>query len=223
MTEQEWLTCTNPEPMLEYLRGKVSDRKLRLFAVACCRHLLQQIPLHSWDQEAVEVAERYADGKSTAAELTAAANATTPDWTAAFACADAASLEHAAVDAAIYSADNAAHAVAEHVAFQADLYNENNPIFANGKNAECKHQSCILHDIFGNPFRPVTLDPAWLTPTVKALAAAVYEERTFDRLPILADALEDADCSDADILSHCRQPGVHVRGCWALDLVLGKE
>ena len=85
----------------------------------------------------------------------------------------------------------------------------------------------MLRDIFGPlPFRPVTLDTRWLTwnhGTVPAIAHRMYEERAFHDLPILADALEDAGCTDADILAHCRQPGEHVRGCWVVDLLLGKE
>jgi hypothetical protein len=80
-----------------------------------------------------------------------------------------------------------------------------------------------LRDVFGNPFRPVTLDPAWRTANVVSLARAIYDERAFDRMPILADALEDAGCTSADVLEHCRRPGEHVRGCWVVDLVLGKE
>jgi hypothetical protein len=80
-----------------------------------------------------------------------------------------------------------------------------------------------VRDIFGNPFRPITLDPSWLTATVTSLAQAIYEERAFDRLPVLADALEDAGCANAEILSHCRQPGEHVRGCWVVDLILSKD
>src|SRR5208283_3714297 len=82
-------------------------------------------------------------------------------------------------------------------------------------------QVALLCCIFRNPFRPVTIDPTWLTPTVKQVAEAIYTERAFDRMPSLADALVDAGCASHDILNHCRQPGVHVRGCWALDLVLG--
>ena len=81
----------------------------------------------------------------------------------------------------------------------------------------------LLRCIFGNPFRPIVADPAWLTPTVQAIAAAIYQDRAFDRLPILADALEEAGCTNADVLLHCRQPGEHVRGCWVVDLVLGKK
>lgn len=80
----------------------------------------------------------------------------------------------------------------------------------------------LLRDIVGNPFRPIALDPAWLTTTVHSLAQTVYDERAFDRLPVLADALEDAGCANHELLSHCRGPGSHVRGCWVVDLLLGK-
>ena len=83
--------------------------------------------------------------------------------------------------------------------------------------------SDIMRCIIGNPFRPVTLLPEWRTSTVLALAEGIYAERAFDRLPILADALEEAGCDHADMLNHCRGPGAHVRGCWVVDLVLGKE
>ena len=81
----------------------------------------------------------------------------------------------------------------------------------------------LIRDIFGNPFRPVTFDPRWQSETVVALATGIYAERAFDRMPILADALEDAGCDHADILAHCRGDGPHVRGCWVVDLVLGKS
>src|SRR5262249_42219255 len=84
-------------------------------------------------------------------------------------------------------------------------------------------QLTFLRDIVGDPFHPVTFKLAWRTSNVTALGQSIYDDRAFDRLPILADALEDAGCDNADILNHCRQPGVHVRGCWALDLILGKE
>jgi hypothetical protein len=86
-------------------------------------------------------------------------------------------------------------------------------------------QCDVLRDIFGNPFRPVAVEPAWLAwnhGTVPAIARRVYDERRFEDLPILADALEDAGCTNADLLAHCRGGGPHVRGCWAVDLLLGK-
>jgi hypothetical protein len=81
----------------------------------------------------------------------------------------------------------------------------------------------LIRCVFGNPFRPVTLDPQWRTSTVVDLARGIYDDRAFDRMPILADALQDAGCDSADALDHCRGPGPHVRGCWVVDLVLGKE
>ena len=81
----------------------------------------------------------------------------------------------------------------------------------------------LLTCIFGNPFRPVGLDPSWLTSTVLQLAAGIYTDRAFDRLPILADALQDAGCDNADILDHCSSASPHVRGCWVVDLILSKD
>jgi hypothetical protein len=92
------------------------------------------------------------------------------------------------------------------------------PIYVAESAAHCD----IIRDIFGNPFHPVAADPAWLTATVVALAEAIYAERAFERLPILADALEDAGCSEA-FLSHLRGPGPHARGCYVLDVLLAKK
>jgi hypothetical protein len=89
--------------------------------------------------------------------------------------------------------------------------------------AEWAAQACFVRDIFGNPFRKVKVKRVWLTGNVVALAQTIYDDRFFDRLPILADALEDAGCDNADFLNHCRQPGEHVRGCWVVDLVLEKD
>jgi hypothetical protein len=87
-------------------------------------------------------------------------------------------------------------------------------------------QVMLLRDIFGSPLRSVSIDPSWLAwndGTVRRVAQAIYDECAFDRLPILADALEEAGCTNQYILNHCRQPGDHVRGCWVVDLILGKE
>jgi hypothetical protein len=81
----------------------------------------------------------------------------------------------------------------------------------------------MLREIFGNPFRPVSIDPIWRTPQALALARTAYEERRFEELPLLADALEEAGCTDEAILAHCRGLGPHVRGCWVVDLVLARE
>ena len=91
---------------------------------------------------------------------------------------------------------------------------------------ERRGQAADLRGIFGNPFRRVTLDPAWLHwngSTVRKMAEAIYDDRAFDRLPILADALEEAGCTDHAVLDHCRQPGEHARGCWVIDLLLAND
>jgi hypothetical protein len=83
--------------------------------------------------------------------------------------------------------------------------------------------SILLRCVVGNPFRPVIMNPTWLTPSVTGLVEAIYHERAFDRMPILADALEDAGCTNQDMLAHCRRGGDHVRGCWVVDLLLDKS
>ncbi|MCE9563483.1 MAG: hypothetical protein K8U57_15695 [Planctomycetes bacterium] len=81
-----------------------------------------------------------------------------------------------------------------------------------------------MRDIFGNPFRPVTFTTQWRTSTAVAIAKEMYESRDFSAMPILADALQDAGCDNDDVLNHCRDVnGVHVRGCWVVDHVLGKS
>ena len=84
-------------------------------------------------------------------------------------------------------------------------------------------QGHLLRDIFGNPFRPVTLDPTWRTSTVVALAQACTSRGTSPRCRSWRTPFKTPGCDNADILDHCRGPGPHVRGCWVVDLVLGKE
>jgi hypothetical protein len=89
--------------------------------------------------------------------------------------------------------------------------------------AELNAPAHLFRDIFGNPFHPVSIDPAWQTAAVLSIAQAIHAQRAFDRMPILADALEDAGCTHTEIFNHCRQPAEHVRGCWVVDFLLGKE
>src|SRR5262249_16392384 len=95
-----------------------------------------------------------------------------------------------------------------------------------GRPDELGHFCAFVRCAFGNPFRPAAVDPGWLSNnggTAVKLAPAIYHQPAFDRLPVLADALEDVGCHDADIFAHCRQPGVHARGCWVVDCLLGKN
>jgi hypothetical protein len=77
--------------------------------------------------------------------------------------------------------------------------------------------AALLHDVFGNPFRPIAFDPQWRTSTVAKLANAMYDSRDFAAMPLLGDALQDAGCERSEILDHCRNQGIHIRGCWAID------
>jgi hypothetical protein len=129
----------------------------------------------------------------------------------------------AAYEAAVNAADHAAIAVGRTETPNAFYDPSHTTAWEQAHNEEQMAQVALLRDIFGNPFRPVAVDPAWLMSDVRILAEGVYQERAFDLLPILADALQDAGCENDAVLGHCRQPCEHVRGCWVVDLLLGKE
>jgi hypothetical protein len=233
MTESEWLAYTGPEKMLEALRvgGLLSERKARLFAAACCRRIWETLA-YSESEEALLVAERFADGQASEEERARAAalaeRAVTEEWNAtgyagpeiAVACAVAADIASEAGGAA---------SVAVQAGHDHGLAGYRHDELAE----QCRRQARLLHDLFGNPFRLVPLAPFWLAwegGTVPKLARAAYEERelpagTLDlaRLAALADALEEAGCDQVDLLAHLRGPGPHVRGCWAIDLLLGQS
>jgi hypothetical protein len=218
MTEAEWLVSWNGPAMIAALRGKGSERLWRLFAVACARRYEDGMR-DARSRNALEVAERFADGLATRGELQAAraraeaaANQAHRDaWedeARANFCVDAA---YEALCQAMSAADAALPCVAEGM--------DNNSI------PESYQHPDLLREIFGSPFWWKLVDPVWLSwndGAARNMAQTIYDTRAYDRLPILADALEEAGCHDADLLGHLRGPGPHVRGCWALDLILGK-
>jgi hypothetical protein len=246
MTQKEWLACDDLWPLLEHLQKKgnrkcptATERKLRLFACACCRRIWHYM-LDERSRTAVEVAERCADGGVSQEELRVAA-ARAFEAARAERASDIDGLpECAAHDAIGYydsngaittltpsffplnAADNAALALATRA-------NRANPerwvpcVWPTEANDERAAQVVLFRDLFGNPFRRATLDPSWLTTKVKMLAQSTYDDHAFHRMPMLADALEEAGCTNTDILEHCRTPAEHVRGCWVVDLLLGKE
>jgi hypothetical protein len=225
MTEADWLGCAAIENMLGKVRGPSSGRKFRLFAVACCRRIEQ------WADKkyrvALEVAEIFADEPTrgtyramTYERLSQALKRFSPwggmEWHANRAYSY--SLHDLPSEAAQVCASDLMTVMCNVPGTKgaADRMNRaQQEIFA----VERK----LLRDIFGNPFRPVTIDPGWLTANVVLLAQAIYDERTYDRMPILGDALEDAGCDNANMLNHCREPGGHVRGCWVVDLLLERK
>lgn len=265
MTESQWLSSSDPAAMMEVVRKDrqrvksgpgwdnyyfASDRKLRLFAVACCRqvwHLLTD----ERSRRAVEVAERYADGKAEDSERHTAARGAEEAW----------SLDES----------NVVSATAAAVCWR-DIAGNIPGIVARmahgGFGIPLISQAALLREIVGNPWRLMTdellylsnmrhvghkdynIDVPWLTwndGTVPRIAQSIYDRRAFEEMPILADALMDAGCQDDAILMHCRgmEPcwklvkgtrypfdktrgwrplrSPHVRGCWVLDLLLGKE
>jgi hypothetical protein len=245
MTEAEWLACMEPEPLLVFLSnsGKATDRKLRLFACACCRRIWRKLR-DPRARQAVEVSERYADGLATKKELTRARLAArAAAWNARAARARQVSWDapgrvawFAACEAIGSSAKQAAR-TAVWVAAIRELPGGDGalpgPQVVGDLIGERGRFAALLRDLFGPlPFRPVTVSPealAWRDGTVVKLAASAYEERalpagTLDhaRLGILADGLEEAGCADGDLMGHLRGPGPHVRACWALDAILNK-
>jgi hypothetical protein len=236
MTKGKWLACKDPYLMLDFLRGKASERKLRLFAVACCRHIWHLLA-DERSQEAVEVAERYADGQASQAELEAAHNralyarrsARKEAWSGgrpASVQAARSAVRAVTRTAVAETAEEAARAVMEWATRMERVPGVFQGIagpraaIQRAWKAELRYQCDLLRDLLGIPFRLVSTIPR--DTNVVKLAQAIYNDRAFDGLPILGDALEEAGCTDQAILDHCRQQGEHIRGCWVLDLVLGR-
>jgi hypothetical protein len=227
MAEAEWLECPNYRVMRKHLRKMASDRKVRLFACACCRRAWDHIWFAS-ERKAVESAEQYADGAVDVGVLAAALGAaieegTGKDWGRAHVAACWSANQRRS------TVEQVASKLATELAVHAAKARSGKRWNA-AKKFELSAQASLLRDILSNPFRPVMLNPTWLTRTVTSLARAAYEDRRLPsgeldpaRLAVLADALEEAGCDNADLLNHCRGPGPHIRGCWAVDLILDKS
>jgi hypothetical protein len=233
MTEPEWLTCANPQPMLMFLRGKVSERKLRLFAVACCR----RFTVFSVGRlgQGVEVAEQFADGRAGEGERRAVLNKVRSfgqdydeDYNLALAVAEVVGRDDDARDlfdlchAASLAVCSALESPVDGAALASQLLRL--PV-ANGlpRVGERAAQADLVREIFGNPFRRVRPEPSWLLVndgSAGHLARMSYDDRDWTRMPYLGDALEDAGCADHAILTHCRSNSQHVRGCWVVDQLL---
>jgi hypothetical protein len=225
MTESEWLECTDPMPMLEYLRGKASDRKLRLFVCACCRALFPLIH-DEYNRKAVTTAERYSDGEVSSHERRLA-------WASARRSAEKRDWRHGAV---LMAEDAAIWVVC--VALEDDpgtsVWRNSSTDWSLVRARRLKmsqhliiDESALLRDIFGNPFRTVTLAAAHRTPGIVSVAQAAYDERQLPsgeldphRLAVLADALEEVGAA-CELVAHLRRPGPHIRGCHVVDLCLG--
>jgi hypothetical protein len=207
--------------MIRHLGDDPRNRKQMLLAAACLRRVWAWL-LDPRSRKAVEVAEQFADGLATEDDLRAAREAALqlfsepgeplprePHWKMYALPAEAAGMDESIIDALM------------HVSSATAWSKVDTPEAVS--QPEERAQAELVRDIFGNPFREVEFNERWRTDTTQNLARQMYESREFSAMPVLADALQDAACDNEDILNHCRNPGPHVRGCWVVDLVLGKE
>jgi hypothetical protein len=241
-TAEKWLTCTDPWGMLKHyhkVRNK-SERKARLLACACCRCIW---PVLADDRSrfAVQVAEDFADETASREQFKAAASG------AGAAFQEARAFLHSTKSIQSQAASEAADAVLKLMRVNVWAGVEDVPIWALGaaKTAARKAEDedydelevpsskklpksmanlfgRAIHDVIGNPFRPAAFDAAWRGDEVREFGNTIYHQRAFDKMVLLGDALRTAGCRSEEILDHCRVPGDHYRGCWVLDLVLGK-
>jgi hypothetical protein len=220
VTRRKWRTSSDPVKMLAAVHGKVSDRKLRLLAVACCRRVWEYLDQEN-SRRAIETASRVVEGVATAEELAAAHQA-------------GYEIDHSGSINLPYAAAHSANPTITDQARGLRQILVNLAAGATGGPPSTRVPNALMARLFrciaGNPFRPLALPPDLRTPTVVALARAAYEELLLPsgelepaRLAVLGDALEETGCDDVTVLTHLHDPGPHVRGCFVVDWVLDRE
>jgi hypothetical protein len=216
MTEKKWLAGVVWGPLYQHLRNEgraVSDRKMRLFAASCLRRLWPV--LSEKGRRATDVVERLADGQVGGKELhELQGRRPLPENPA-----------DRAAHWALVTGNHVAAAIFKSLRFARQM-TSTTPL---GRE-EDRHWADLFRDMVGNPFRPISFEPSWRTSTVKSVAQNAYDDRVLpagllhaDALAVLADALEDAGCTNADVLTHLRGPGPHARGCWVVDHLMSKK
>lgn len=245
MTEAEWLACDNAHHMIWALfsrsrGGRIKDERFRRVGIACSRRVVVALP--GGTSPALDILEDFIDSgvptlladarKVHRAAMKAAVEAPFGEPASRYAAAAVLRCAKGKPTMAALANCEAACAMARIKAAEGG-WGAKSPRnvgrYHAAEHAELVVQAALVRDLFGNPFRPATLEPAWLTPLVRSLAQAAYDERILPtgelepaRLAVLADALEEAGASD-ELVGHLRGPGPHVRGCWAIDLLRGKE
>jgi hypothetical protein len=206
MTEAEWLVCRETHPMLAHIGADVYQRKLRLLVAACFARVWDELP--DACREWVVLLGEEVEGRGSPRELD-------DRW---MDVVDYIQTRDEPIGGRLYSLLNLS--TGSELGFWSSDYqpDRGGPGWVQ---AEVEYAE-LVREIFGNPFRPVVLSREWQTDTVLSLAQQMYDAGEFSAMPILADALQDAGCDNNDILDHCRGPGPHTRGCWVVDLVLGK-
>jgi hypothetical protein len=226
VTEAEWLG-KDSAPLLEFVRSHPSARKARLLACSWVRRRWDELEDLEDCRSAVVVAERFADGLANPAELRRTSQAAYEAHCRRF----GPELGLAGIDAVLAAEENPWE-FAKNLHEQSTGYYSVVPLVSDASEqqalkewTEAWHVRCVslVRDLYGNPFRPVVINPTWLSPNVVMLTRGIYEDRAFDRMPVLGDALEEAGCDNGDILVHCRSQTEHVRGCWVVDAILGKS
>lgn len=245
MNEAEWLACSDWHRMLLFLRRRrgiasrqAGRRKLRLLACGCCRQ--EWALLFPESRDALETAELFADGRvddekrAEAEQQALKAHANSPQCSLSFpqyleaeqrstnSSVDSHRSFAALAVARVLSGNQLFEAVEEVMSLLGRLTGLQGT--ASEQEEWNRATANLVRDVFGNPFRVTRWKRAWRTATVLQIARGIYLEHAFDRMPILGDALQETGCDDEAILSHCRDPKcVHIRGCFVLDLVLGKK
>jgi hypothetical protein len=232
--------------------ARPNERKLRLFAVGLCRSIWHLLGDEN-SRIAIEIAEAFADGNTTPESLRTVnarvESASLLAWNRGRVVDENGARFIATKEDALASdIPNLANTVTKeefdevgardtvdvalcvvaHAAIPPQLWGTGmgDHLAQQATEKECQRQLRVFRCVIGNPFRPAQFDCAWLAwngGTIPKIAQAIYDDRAFDRMPILADALEEAGCTNADMLDHCRSGGEHVRGCWVVDLLLRKE
>jgi hypothetical protein len=234
----DWIGLGGPCPGM-------SPRRVRLFNLACCRRLWR-LPLDAMSRTILSAYGRFVDRKTDRAEFeatcrtfvrplfTPAATSIRP-WAALGWTDTALGALRAAREVSWMVASAAAPEAWTVLDTCASIPDDMNCRVYFGqphsrwqalRANEEKEQANLLRHVIGNPFRPAAVDPAWLSAhdgVARAIVQVIHDEQRYDDLPFLADALEDAGCTDADLLGHCRGPGPHFRGCWAVGLILSKD
>jgi hypothetical protein len=220
-------------------RRPPQERKVRLFAVACCRRVIDRVP-SAVNQHAIEAAEQFAETPPNQLGSDRLRTQIRQQMGSGISAQGAAMGIECAVGFAVLPPTTTtlpwvntydtryvvnAHRWCAESVYQESVYRDPPEVkrWQADKRREERAQCALLRCIVGNPFRLVTFNPAWLSSDVVPMARGIYDDRAFDRMPILADALQDAGCDNDDILNHCRDTNTpHARGCWVVDLVLGK-
>jgi hypothetical protein len=253
MKDTEWQTCDDVRAMLDHLATRggresepgldvveevIGERKLGLFAVACCRRVDHHLVAET-TRNLVDAAEQFFTNQGSEEDLAEAVEALLDEEAALEReelghketqianAADIAIIMGSGLSLAYYGAICSGNECYEELIGGLDVLQHATTRRGTARAAEeSARQADLLRDMAGNPFRRVTINQAWLRwkdRTVAKLAESIFEERRFVDLPVLADALEEAGCTDRDLLDHLRGPGPHVPGCWAVDLLLDKK